>query len=168
MTGLQVIHGNGPTAVKSRLGYLLSVPLLQSSATVSLVHVTFTYVDDRNIDTFWKAEFSGISLDTTANDNIFLNAYMQSLLNINQKFPRKEEHPYLPSNFSVHAKYTRSLVQRLAKTPELLCIYGQIIVEQEAKGFIEKVDQFLHHSGTLYSPSGCQKGLGQHTYPHSI
>ena len=77
------------------------------------------------------------------------------------KFPWKEEHPNLPSNFSVCAKRTRSLAQRLA---EILRKYGQIITEQEAKGFIEKVYNFH----TLYSPSGCQKGLGHHTCPHSI
>ena len=41
-----VIHGNGPTAVKSRLGYLLSGHLLQPSAAVDLIHVNFKAVDD--------------------------------------------------------------------------------------------------------------------------
>ena len=73
-----VIRGNGPTAVKSCLGYLLSGPLLQPSAAVNLVHVNFTAVDDQNLDTFWKAELSGISPSTMDSDDNFLKAYMQS------------------------------------------------------------------------------------------
>ena len=54
------------------------------------------------------------------------------------KFPWKEDHPSLPSNFSICAKCARSLDQWPAKTPELLHMYGQIISDQ---GFIEKVDK---------------------------
>ena len=47
------------------------------------------------------------------------------------KFPWKEDHPPLPLNFSICAKRTRSLAQRLAKTPELLHMYGKILSDQE-------------------------------------
>ena len=153
----QVIRGNGPTAVKSRLGYLLSGPLLQPSAAVNVVHVNLTGVDDSNFNTYWKAESSGIFVDTTNNDDNLLKAYMLSSIKrqpdgaLTLKFPWKEEHPYLPSNFSVCAKRTRSLAQRLAKTPDLFQMYGQIIAEQEAKGFIEKVDNF-NTNQTHYIP----------------
>ena len=144
----QIIRGNGPTAVKSRLGYLLSGPLLKPSTAVHLVHVNFAAVDLQNLDTFWKVESSGISPHTMENNDDFLKTYMQSSITrqpdgaLSLKFPWKEDHPSLPSNFSVCAKRTRSLVQRLAKSPELLQMYGQIIADQEHKGFIEKVDNF--------------------------
>jgi len=98
-----------------------------------------------------------ISLETTDIDNNFLNAYMQYSIKrqpdgaLSLRFPWREEHPYLPSNFSICAKRTRSLAQRLAKTPELLHMYGQIIAEQEAKGFIERVDDF-HTNKAHYIP----------------
>ena len=144
----QVIHGNGPTAVKSCLGYLLSGPLLQPSVAVNLVHINFTAVDFQNLDTFWKLESSGTSPSTVDSGDNFLKTYMQTSIacqpngTLSLKFPWKEDHPFLPSNFSICVKQTRSLAQRLAKDPELLSMYGQIIADQESKGFIEKVDNF--------------------------
>ena len=144
----QVIRGNGPTAVKSHLGYLLSGPLLQPSAAANLIQVNFTAVDDLSLDTFWKTESTGISSTTMDSDNHFLKDYMQSNIKrqpdgaLSLKFPWKEDHPPLPSNFSICAKRTRSLAKRLAKTPELLSMYGQIIADQESKGFIERVNDF--------------------------
>ena len=144
----QVIRGNGPTAVKSHLGYLLSGPLLQPSAAANLIQVNFTAVDDLSLDTFWKTESTGISSTTMDSDNHFLKDYMQSNIKrqpdgaLSMKFPWKEDHPPLPSNFSICAKRTRSLAKRLAKTPELLSMYGQIIADQESKGFIERVNDF--------------------------
>ncbi|XP_065883120.1 uncharacterized protein [Dysidea avara] len=144
----QVIRGNGPTAVKSCLGYLLSGPLLQPSVAVNLVHINFTAVDFQNLDTFWKLESSGTSPSTVDSGDNFLKTYMQTSIarqpngTLPLKFPWKEDHPFLPSNFSICAKRTRSLAQRLAKDPELLSMYGQIIADQESKGFIEKVDNF--------------------------
>ena len=48
----QIVRGNGPTTVKSRLGYLLSGPLLKPSTAVNLIHVNFSAVDLQNLDTF--------------------------------------------------------------------------------------------------------------------
>ena len=144
----QVICGDGPAAVKSRLGYLLSGPLLQPSAAVNLVYINFTAVDFQNLDTFWKLESSGTSPSTVDSGDNFLKTYMQTSIAcqpngaLSLKFPWKEDHPFLPSNFSICAKRTRSLAHRLAKDPELLSMYGQIIADQESKGFIEKVDNF--------------------------
>jgi len=143
-----IIRGDGPTAVQSRLGYLLSGPFLQPSTAVTLVHVNFTAVDYHNLDAFWKAEASGISSDPVDTEDSFLQAYMQTSIKrqpdgaLSLKFPWKEDHPSLPSNFSICAKRTRSLAQRLAKTPELLQMYGNILADQERKGFIERVKDF--------------------------
>ena len=153
----QVIRGNGPTAVKSRLGYLLSGPLSQSLTAVNVIHVNFTALDDQNLKAFWNAESTGLSPHTTDGDDNFLKNYMQSSIKcqpngaLSLKFPWKEEHPPLPSNFSVCAKYTRSLAQRLARSPELLRMYGQIIADEEFRGFIEKVNDFNTHH-THYIP----------------
>jgi len=135
------------------LGYLLSGPLLQPSAAVTLVHVNFIAVDNQNLDAFWKAEASGLSSDTADTDDSLLQAYMQLSIKsqpdgaLSLWFPWKEDHYSLPPNFSVCAKHTRSLAQQLAKTPELL----QILADQKGKGFIEKVKDFKHTPGTLHS-----------------
>ena len=45
----------------------------------------------------------------------------------------------LPTNYTKCQQRTRSMVRRLAATPELLHTYGNIIAEHEARGFIERV-----------------------------
>jgi len=101
----QVIRGSGPTAVKSRLGYLLSGPLLQPPAAVNLVHVNLTGVDDSNFNTFWKAKSSGIFVNTTDNDDNLLKAYMQSSIKsqtdgaLSSKFPGRRNIPTYPQFF---------------------------------------------------------------------
>ncbi|VDI22616.1 Hypothetical predicted protein [Mytilus galloprovincialis] len=56
------------------------------------------------------------------------------------KFPWKQKHPELPSNEMIARKRTYNVINRLAKEPEMLKIYGNIINDQENRGFIEKVE----------------------------
>ena len=55
------------------------------------------------------------------------------------RFAWRLNQPSLPSNFTVAERRTRQMLKRLAKTPNLLQIYGKIINEQTARGFIERV-----------------------------
>jgi len=102
-----IIRGDGPTAVQSRLGYLLSGSLLQISTAVTLVHVNFTAVDSQDLNTFWKTKTSGLSPDTDI-DGSFLKAYMQSSITRQPNgvclliFPGKRiTLPYHPISLSV-------------------------------------------------------------------
>ena len=45
----------------------------------------------------------------------------------------------LPTNYNKCKQRTRSMVRRLAATPQLLTTYGNIITEYEPRGFIERV-----------------------------
>ena len=54
----------------------------------------------------------------------------------------------LPTNFAITERKTRSLACKLKQTPELLEMYGNIIAEQERRGFAEKVPTFI--SGNLH------------------
>ena len=45
-----IICGDGPSAVQSHLDYLLSGPLLQPPAAVTLIHVNFTAVDNQDLE----------------------------------------------------------------------------------------------------------------------
>ncbi|VDI52882.1 Hypothetical predicted protein [Mytilus galloprovincialis] len=56
------------------------------------------------------------------------------------KLPWKAEHPPLPTNKAVAFRRTESVIKRLQKEPKLLLKYGEIIDEQEKRGFIERVD----------------------------
>jgi len=59
-----IIRGTGPTAVQSKLGYLLSGPLPAHShnLTLSLFHLSTQFTKDvPNIERFWNVEAAGTS-----------------------------------------------------------------------------------------------------------
>ena len=61
----EIIRGEGPTAMKSKLGYLLSAPLKQSdrgstSVSVNAYHImATTREDDYHLENLWSAETVG-------------------------------------------------------------------------------------------------------------
>jgi len=150
----RVVRGDGPTAVESRLGYLLSGPLpLSTSVTTTCVQVSSLscITEDTDHDTFWKIESMGTTQKQNS-DSEFLTTYLATKISMDPdgsyslKFPWKSNHPPLPSNYTICAKRTRSMAHRLMKTPALLRMYGAIIDDQEGRGFIEKVTSNLEHT----------------------
>ena len=87
----------------------------------------------------------GTTDQTPSLDLSFLCDYQQSSISwsaegvYTARFPRKEDRPYLPFNFSICKKQTNALVDKLKHTPELLTIHNSIIMDQEQRGFIERV-----------------------------
>jgi len=83
---------------------------------------------------------------TQDSDAIFLQEYMATKITVQSdgayslKFPWKNVHPPLPTNYAIYARRTRSMVQHLSRTPDLLQLYNTIITDQETKGFIERVN----------------------------
>ena len=67
------------------------------------------------------------------------------------KFPWKENHPPLPTNYNVCSRRTRSIARRLAQTPESLKMYGDTISEQLECGYIEPLPLTDAHC-ILYHP----------------
>jgi len=55
------------------------------------------------------------------------------------KFPWKQNHTPLSSNYTMCMKKTRSLARKVSQEPELLQLYCSITQEQEQRDFIEKV-----------------------------
>ena len=156
-----IVRGDGPTAVQSKLGYLLSGPLSTShqGSTAGLLQVSaLCCTEVSNIEKFWNVEAAGITQLKEDPDKQFLRSYMQSSIicqsdgSYNLRFPWKEDHPPLPSNFNVCEKRLRSLVRRLAHTPDILQAYGDIISEQETRGFIERVQTTSTTDCTHYIP----------------
>ena len=156
----QVIRGEGPTAVASKLGYLFSGPLHGISSTPALFHVSAQVpAEATTIEQFWNIESTGTQPTMKDPDKEFLESYMKTSITCQQdgsyslKFPWKENHPILPANYNICCKRTRSLARRLAQTPDTCKIYGNIISEQLTRGFIEQVQPtsatdthyILHH-----------------------
>ena len=159
----KIIRGDGPTAVQSKLGYLLSGPLPSSENTrdLQIFHTAIhPIVDSFNISKFWDVESAGTlrSLKSLPDNSLFASYLMSSISRAPDgsfvaKFPWKDNHPTLPSNRSICEGRARSLARKLSRTPGLMIQYGNIIADQMKRGFIEQVD-------ASYIPQDC------HFIPH--
>jgi len=145
--GDHVVRGDGPTAVSSRLGYVLSGPLPVHRAYNSVSNFLNLAVshdtDVKDLQRFWEIEDTGVTAKLS--DQTFLEEYCDSHI-IRQEdgsycasFPWRDNHPPLPNNYFVCQGRTRSLVHRLAQTPGMLLTYDRILKEQVDRGFIERV-----------------------------
>ena len=151
--GDHIVRGNGPIAMQSKLGYLLSGPLTQSQTQFSsgtILHVAAAYQDD-NQD-FWHMEPTDTTGCKNSDDHFFLQ-YQNSCISHEEdggytvKFPWKNDHVLFPSNYAVCERRTRSLARHVSQVPQLLETYGSIIAEYESQGFIEKVPEASSISG---------------------
>ena len=156
-----IVRGKGPTAVQSHLGYLLSGPLpLSRPMETTNLHIAILSCTNaaEGTEAFWESESIGTLPIGQTPDDIFLRQYMHTHITTQPdgkyslRFPWKETHPPLPSNYAICSKRTRSLALRLAKTPGLLKMYGGIIEEQEKRGFIEKVNNISDQHDVHYIP----------------
>ena len=141
-----VIRGPGPTAVQSKLGYLLSGPLYNytTSTTSSVFYFSSASLYDSSDATptedVWETDFVQNKQSST-----FLQEYLRDSVMRQRdgtylvKFPWKPDHPVLPTNKSTCERRVRSLARKLNSTPGMLQVYNGIIEEQLKRGFIEKV-----------------------------
>ena len=147
--------------MQSKLGYLLSGPLTlptPSLVDASVLHVSIP-IEEEVGSPLWVADLTDITHTPTdmSDQNIF-ECYQQSHIRRQSdgahcvKFPWKQEHPPLPTNFTVCMKKTRSLARRFSQDPALLQLYSKIIMEQEQRGFIEKVTIPDHTTDVHYIP----------------
>jgi transposase InsO family protein len=145
----KVIRGNGPTAVKSKLGYLLSGPLSSTkneSSASYMLNVITAPPNVEDLERFWKLESMGICEDESEKSTSgILETYKENSITYKDgrytaKLPWKEDHPVLPTNYEVCRRRTENTIRRLSSEPDLLQQYGQIIEDQLKRGFIEKCD----------------------------
>lgn len=161
LVGDHIIRGDGPTAMSSKLGYLLSGPVSaprNSSVLVNMLHVTTGHEEEEcNLLKFWQVEDTAITPEGDLSQQ-FLKSYCASHISRQDdgtycaEFPWKESHPPLPDNFSVCQKRTRSLAYWLSQSPGLLQIYDNILKEQLDRGFIELVTEPYKSGAVHYIP----------------
>lgn len=107
-----VIRGQGPTAVASKLGYLLSLALQNSfikpsETVVNLLHtLSSAKKEEFHLEQFWSLEALGISPQSEGNNHeVFLENYINTSITRNQdgsynaKFPWTDDSPLLPANY---------------------------------------------------------------------
>ena len=147
-----IVRGEGPTAQQSKLGYLLSGPVLSSLHCASssiLLQLTSTTATphEPDLEQFWSVEAIGTTVNKSS-DSSFLKTYQETCINQSPagmyvaKFPWKESRPCLPSNYEICLKRTNSNLNKLRRSPEVLKLYDSIIQDQEKRGFIERVSDY--------------------------
>ena len=155
-----IIRGNGPTAMKSKIGYLLSGPMpFTSDPSTTILHTKVLETTEYDLQKFWRIESTGTSpITVNSNSNSPIQSYIDSHITrlpdgtYTAKFPWKPNHPPLPTNFALCERRTRSLINRLAQTPELLTTYNNILSEQAKRGFIERVQSPAPTANCHYIP----------------
>ena len=154
IVGNHIVRGEGPTAMESKLGYLLSgpLPLKSELQPVSLHSYNIQTIDLEFSDCPESLTNSNPSTSTLSQQNTGTSQPSQSFLHLFQRdcitrdkdgsyvvrFPWKENHPFLPSNFAICDRQTRALARRLARQPDLLRLYGNLIFDQEQRNFIKR------------------------------
>ncbi|XP_006825480.1 uncharacterized protein LOC102803144 [Saccoglossus kowalevskii] len=169
--GDKTIKGNGPTAVSSRLGYLLSEPTSRDASfptDVTSFHVNAYSPTDDPVTKLWDFDTIGIcepaNTDSTDDKADEFETFCEQNIEKRDKqyfarLPWKENHPVLPTNRRIVEKRTRHMVRKLPS--DLLPVYDRIIKEQEHRGFIERLDSdnpnqghyLLHHAVKKDSPT---------------
>lgn len=149
MAGETIISRNGPTAVKTRLGWVLSGPVaLRGSvdAFTFTTHVLKTQADtdtrslDKRLHTFWEIEALGIFdreekvYEQFEKHNSFNNGRYEVSL------PWKEMNMALPDNLDLCIRRLHSLLRKLRQVKETFVSYDNVIQEQLQKGIIEPVE----------------------------
>ena len=146
----EIIRGNGPTAVKSKLGYLLSGPTFNSNVstvTTTMMNVLIQHKQEEvDLEKFWNLESLGVTKKETrsTNEQSFYDTYESSIQFQNGKYiaklPWKDDFDELPSNYQITKIRTERMINRLRKDPDTLRVYGEIMADQQKRGFIEKID----------------------------
>ena len=145
----EVIRGDGPTAVKSKVGYLLSGPTHCSSRqnNIGMYNILTDHkIEEFDLQSFWQLESMGIrSQEVDDETTYYMKNYQMSCIEFQEnkyvaKLPWKPEHEPLPTNYSVAKRRTENVIKRLSRNPEMMSMYDKIIKDQEQRGFIEKVE----------------------------
>lgn len=164
VTGRVVRGKDGPTAIHTKVGWVLSGP---TSGRESVVNLTLTSthtlkieacsieaaLDDR-LKLFWELESLGITEVETSVYDKFVQQIRFDGRRYEVTLPWKEHHPHLPDHFDLCRRRLHSLLKRLRQTPQLLREYHTIIQEQLDKGIVEAVahpTQIISHQ-IHYSP----------------
>ena len=140
---------SGPTAIQTRLGWVLSGPIAGgtlSSCSTNLVMTHMLRVDtqtdtlDEGRRAFWELESLGIQEKTPYNDPGSSLQFREGKYEVS--LPWKQFHPPLPDNYNLSQQRLHGLLRGLHQNPDLLQKYDRIIQEQIEKGVVEDAPVF--------------------------
>ena len=169
VTGKIIRGRNGPIAIQTKVGWVLSGPTKPQETAVNLT-LTPTHVlkidacalepslDDR-LKQFWDLESLGISKDETSVYDKFVQQIRFDGQRYEVSLPWKEHHPPLPDHLDLCHKRLTGLIKRLKQNPQLLEEYNAIIQDQLNQGIVEVLTQperevshqvhYLPHHGVI-------------------
>ena len=158
----QVVTGNilrgvsGPTAIKTRFGWVLSGPAegtVNDSTTINLVqsshvlhlNVSSNQCNDTNLDSVLKRSWDLESLGIVSDEPSVYEKFMEGIIFNNMRYevrlPWKDEHTILPDNYELSETRLRGLLRRLKQDPQVLKEYDTVIREQINNGIVEVVEE---------------------------
>ena len=146
----------GPTAVSSKLGWLLSGPVDRSMTEFSTSYSAITHVSDdfdhKNSDhivstlkKFWETDSIGI-VDSQNSEPPIDTPFVEQILFVDGQYevslPWKEEFLEVSNHYQLSLNRLRHLQRRCLKSPEIMSEYNRIIQEQLVKGIVEEVPEY--------------------------
>ena len=151
VTGKVIRGEGGPTAIQTKIGWLLSGPVEQQEVSVNLCSsCTHTlkigsYPAEPNLDDhlsqFWDLESLGIARDEPSVHHKFVQQIQFNGQRYEVKLPWKDYHPPLPDHYQLCHQRLTNLLKRLRRTPRLLDEYDSIIRDQLATNVVEIAPQ---------------------------
>ena len=155
---------NGPTAVHTKVGWVLSGPTPSNGSDSCSVNLTTTHVLraesiqseqfslDEQLRAFWDLETLGIKeKEPTLYDNFMKHVVFRSG-RYRVSLPWKEFHDPLPDNFALSVKRLHGLLRKLRQDPDILREYDRTIREQLKNGIIEAVPRDANSTKVHYLP----------------
>ncbi|XP_028415550.1 uncharacterized protein LOC114538622 [Dendronephthya gigantea] len=157
----------GPVAVLTRLGWVLSGPVIKGnqenrSCSVNLNGTHVLRIDAEPVTTtptdrlhdqlqkLWDLETLGIRDNEPTTESKFMEDISFNGNQYEVKLPFREEHPLLPDNHVGSVKRLNSLLTRLKANPNLLQEYDNIIKDQIKSGVVEPADDVLVPVGKVH------------------
>lgn len=156
----KVVRGEsneGPVAVGTRLGYVLSGPLdlpdnTESTTNLILAHTLETECPTLPLDPdtpdsalkkelakFWDYDTLGIKDGEADMYEDYLKSIKQNECHYEAPLPFKQEHPVIPDNYTTAHRRLGSLMRRIRSSPDILHEYDRVIKEQLNSGVIQEV-----------------------------
>ena len=161
VTGSICRGANGPTAIHTKLGWVLSGPSSHDVRSNCAVNLTVTHVLhtgtteplqelNEQLRAFWELEALGIQ----GEESTLHNQFEKVVRFVNERYqvplPWKEYHNPLPDNYQLCVTRLKGLLHQLRQDPAILKEYDGIIRDQLEKGIIEAVSTDEQLSGTLH------------------
>ena len=141
---------NGPMAVHTKVGWILSGPVERQEISVNLTLAAThalridTLPVEQNLDDqlrrFWELESLGIMKEEPSVYDKFVQWISFDGQRYQVSLPWKENTPHLPDNFELCRRRLDSLLRRLKQNPPLLAEYDSVIRDQLNRGIVEVVD----------------------------